>query len=171
MKISFQALVKRFQSMGEKTGWTFIDIPIKVAETINPGVKKAFRVSGKLNEAVFEQLALTPMGGGHFILAIKKELQKKGRINVGEIVEVEMMKDDRPLLINKQLLEVLKDEPDASSYFHSLAQSHQLYFSKWIDSSKTEATTTKRLAAILNALCRKWDYGQMIRNEKRDKDF
>ena len=131
MKISFTTIVKRFQSLGEKTGWIYIDVPDEVAAKLNPGVKKTYRVSGKLNGALFEQIALTPMGEGRFILAIKKELQKKGSILVGEMVNVEIEKDDRPLIINKLLLEVLKDEPEASNYFHSLAPSHRLYFSKW----------------------------------------
>ena len=51
--------------------------------------------------------------------------------------------------------------------FKTLAKSHQNYFSKWIESAKTEGTKTKRIALAVNALSKQWDYGTMIREDKR----
>nr|MBP8244154.1 YdeI/OmpD-associated family protein [Chitinophagaceae bacterium] len=51
----------------------------------------------------------------------------------------------------------------AKAFFESLTGSHQRYFSKWIDSAKTEPTRVKRITMAVNALAKKWGYGEMIR--------
>ncbi|MBP6687980.1 MAG: YdeI/OmpD-associated family protein, partial [Lacibacter sp.] len=61
--------------------------------------------------------------------------------------------------------ECLNDEPTALQYFNSLAGGHQRYFSKWIDSAKTEPTKAKRIAMAVNALARKMGYTEMLREE------
>ena len=66
-------------------------------------------------------------------------------------------------------MECLADEPAASAFFQSLAGSHQRYFSKWIDSAKTEPTRTKRIALAVNALAKKWGYPEMIRASQEKK--
>ena len=43
MKIIFTAMLKKFSSQGEKTGWTYIEIPKKVTEQLQPGNKKSFQ--------------------------------------------------------------------------------------------------------------------------------
>jgi uncharacterized protein YdeI (YjbR/CyaY-like superfamily) len=60
-------------------------------------------------------------------------------------------------------MECLADEPEGLSFFNTLSPGHRKYFSNWIDSAKTEATKTKRIAQTINALSKRWDYGQMIR--------
>jgi uncharacterized protein YdeI (YjbR/CyaY-like superfamily) len=62
----------------------------------------------------------------------------------------------------------LQDEPAAKHYFQSLPKSHQHYFSKWIESAKTEPTKTKRIAMAVNAMSKKMDFGQMLRSAKED---
>jgi hypothetical protein len=48
--------------------------------------------------------------------------------------------------------------------------SHQAYWSKWIESAKTEGTRTKRITQSVIALAKKFDYGQMIRSLKQNKE-
>ncbi|HTM92770.1 MAG TPA: YdeI/OmpD-associated family protein, partial [Flavisolibacter sp.] len=66
--------------------------------------------------------------------------------------------------------ECLQDEPEAFEYFNSLPKGHQNYFTNWINSAKTDPTKAKRIAATLNALNKKWDFGQMIRAMKKMSD-
>ena len=47
MPIQFNAVIKKFDQKGEKTGWTYIDIPEKIAQQLIPGNKKAFRIVAK----------------------------------------------------------------------------------------------------------------------------
>ena len=42
--VRFTATIKRFAEQGEKTGWTYIDVPVALAEKLQPGNKKGFRV-------------------------------------------------------------------------------------------------------------------------------
>jgi uncharacterized protein YdeI (YjbR/CyaY-like superfamily) len=65
-------------------------------------------------------------------------------------------------------MECLQDEPEALNYFNSLNKGHQNYFTNWINSAKTDPTKAKRIAATINALNKKWDFGQMIRAMKKD---
>ena len=44
--IHFNAVIKKFNEQGEKTGWTYIEIPEEIASKIKPGYKKSFRVKG-----------------------------------------------------------------------------------------------------------------------------
>jgi len=61
----------------------------------------------------------------------------------------------------------LQDEPESLEYFNSLTKGHQNYFTNWINSAKTDPTKAKRIAATLDALNKKWDFGQMIRAMKK----
>jgi len=44
--IQFIVTIHRFEKQGEKTGWTYIEIPVDIAEKLKPGSKKSFRVLG-----------------------------------------------------------------------------------------------------------------------------
>ena len=48
--LTFTALLRRFAQKGEKTGWTYIEIPTDVTEILKPGQKTSFRVSGTLDD-------------------------------------------------------------------------------------------------------------------------
>ncbi|MCP9751214.1 YdeI/OmpD-associated family protein [Ferruginibacter sp. HRS2-29] len=166
MKIIFTALLEKFASQGEKTGWTYITIPEKVAQKINPGVKRSFRVKGKLDDHPIKFVAAMPMGDGNFIIAINAAMRKAIRKQKGEKVEVELELDKAKIVLNKELLECLADEPAALQEFNKMAPSHQHYYSKWIDSAKTEATKAKRIALSVDTLAKKMNYGEMIRSIK-----
>ncbi len=78
-------------------------------------------------------------------------------------MQVQLTPDDSAFIFNKDFMECLHDDPGAESFFNTLTGSHQRYFSKWIDSAKTEPTKVKRIAMAVNALSRKLGYGEMIR--------
>jgi hypothetical protein len=165
--IQFTATIKRFNEQGEKTGWTYIDVPAALAEKLLPGNKKAFRVKGKLDDHSFSMIALLPMGGGDFIMTLNARIRKAIKKQKGATVQVKMEVDNNELKPPGELLECLQDEPKALDYFNSLAKGHQNYFSNWINSAKTDPTKAKRIAATLNALDKKWNFGQMIRAMKK----
>jgi len=73
------------------------------------------------------------------------------------------------LKISADFLECLADDPEASEYFNSLPKSHQQYYSKWIESAKTEPTKTKRIAIVVNGLARRMDFGAMLREQRNNK--
>lgn len=163
MVIEFLASIQKFDQQGEKTGWTYIVIPRKIAVQLHPEGKQSFRVKGLLDEMPIQSLALLPMGGGDYILPLKAAMRKMLRKQKGDKLRVKIEADLRELKMNEDLLVCLEDEPGALAYFNTLTPGHQRYFSKWIDDAKTPATRTKRVALCINALAKHWDYGQMIR--------
>ena len=167
--IQFTATIKKFDSQGEKTGWTYIEIPAATAKKLNPDNKKVFRVKGKLDEYEYSMIALLPMGGGDFIMALNAAMRKAIKKQKGATVKVKMDVDTNEIKPPEELMECLQDEQEALEYFNSLNKGHQNYFTNWINSAKTDTTKAKRIAATLNALNKKWDFGQMIRAAKANK--
>lgn len=167
---TFTTTIHQFDKQGDKTGWTYIEIPADIAQDIFPGNKKTFRVKGKLDQYEIKSIAVQPMGNGSFIMALNATMRKGIGKRKGAMLKVSLAKDDSPLEIAPELLECLADEPDALAYFQSLAPSHQRYFSNWISDAKTDVTKAKRLAICLSALARKMEYGPMIREQKGKKE-
>ena len=167
--IRFKALLQKFGSKGEKTGWTYIDIPEKIADKIKPGSKKSFRVKGKIDDLSIKALALTPMGDGNFILAINAQIRKGIKKIYGAFVDVEIEADTEPLLPHTELIACLKDEPVAYEYFINLPPSHQNWFSNWIKNAKTELTITKRISVIVKACEQNMSFSDMMKTYRAEK--
>ncbi len=169
--VGFKATLLKFKEQGEKTGWTYIIIPHKIAGKIKPGNKRSFRVKGKIDDHPIKSVALLPMGDGDFIMPVNAVMRKAIRKVKGATVVVEMEEDKTPQKISATLLACLEDEPAAKEYFTKLPGSHQQYYSKWIESAKTDSTKTKRIALALNAFSNKLSYSQMMQMQKKDHDL
>ncbi len=167
--IKFSTTILKFDKQGEKTGWTYIVIPAKVAQQLNPKNKKSFRVKGKLDDFEISKVALIPMGEGDFIMAINAAMRKGIGKRKGATIKVQLVADAAPILPPAELIECMADEPEAVAYYNSLPQGHRNYFTKWIDSAKTDATKAKRIALVIKTMLRKMDFGVMLREERDEK--
>jgi hypothetical protein len=167
--IEFTTVLLQFAEQGEKTGWTYIRISSKLAQKLKPGNKKSFRVKGKLDNFAIKAVALLPMGEGDFIMAVNATMRKGIGKRKGAMVKVQIQEDKKELQVSKEFLECLSDEPKAVEYFKTLARSHQLYFSKWIEAAKTVPTRTKRIAQAVTALAKGFGFSEMIRSLKQKK--
>ncbi|MDZ4846655.1 MAG: YdeI/OmpD-associated family protein [Chitinophagales bacterium] len=161
--IRFTAPILKFDKKGEKTSWTYIEIPEQLAQQLKPGNKQSFLVKGKLDSFSFKQTALLPMGSGDFILPLNVVFRKSIRKRQGAQVAVIMEIDNSPLLLSQDFMQCMEDEPNALAHFKTLPKSHQNYFSKWIESAKTEPTKAKRIAQAVSALAKKWGFTEMAR--------
>lgn len=168
--VRFTATMHRFDKQGEKTGWTYIEIPADIAQKLKPGNKKEFKVKGKLDAFAIKRVSLMPMGGGRFIMPVNATMRKGLGKRHGAMVKVQIEADDSAFVFNKDFMECLDDEPKAKEFFQSLTGSHQRYFSKWIDDAKTEPTRIKRITLAVNSLAKKWGYPEMIRSQKKITD-
>jgi hypothetical protein len=164
--ISFEAMIQKFDKQGEKTGWSYIEIPHRLAEKINPGCKVSFRIKGKLDNMSLERIAILPMGDGNFILPVNGAMRKSLRKKAGDKIKVELGFDKRPLKLSADFISCLKDDSRAYDFFKTLPKSHQQYFSKWIDSAKTEGTKTKRITMAVIALASGLGFPEMLRANK-----
>jgi len=163
-------MMKRFDRQGEKTGWTYIEIPADLAQKLKPGNRKEFKVKGKIDKHAIHRVSLLPMGGGIFIMPVNGAMRKAIGKKHGAMVNVELTEDKSEFVFNNDLMECLQDEPAALDFFKTLPGSHQRYFSKWIDSAKTEQTKAKRIAQTVSALAKKLGYGEMLRALKKDRE-
>jgi len=162
----FNNVLKKISEKGEKTGWTYIDIPQKMAAQIKPGYKKSFRIKGKIDDYNITGLALLPMGEGNFILAINGSLRKAIKKIHGALVKVELEEDSALSILSPDMIACLQDEPEALNYFNSLPGSHQNWFSNWVKSAKTTLTSTRRIAAVVKACQMKLGYSELIKSYK-----
>jgi Domain of unknown function (DUF1905)/Bacteriocin-protection, YdeI or OmpD-Associated len=167
--VKFTTTILKFDTQGEKTGWTYITIPAKIAQQLNPGIKKSFRVKGKLDDYNIEKIALLPMGEGNFIMPINAAIRKSIRKQKGATIQVAVQIDKAPLLPSTELLECMADEPEALEYYNSLPQGHRNYFTKWIETAKTDTTKAKRIALVIKTMIRKMDFGAMLREEREER--
>ncbi|PWT98626.1 MAG: hypothetical protein C5B52_11935 [Bacteroidetes bacterium] len=167
--VKFTTILKQFREQGEKTGWTYFTISSAQAGKLKPGNKKSFRVKGKLDEYKISGKAILPMGEGDFIMPVNATMRKAIRKGKGASLKVELEVDEKPIIPPADLLECLKDEPEALNFFKSLNKSHQNYFGNWIKSAKTQSTRDKRVAQCITALGKKFNFGQMLRSIKQDK--
>lgn len=168
--VKFTASILKFKSQGEKTGWTYIEIPASVAEKLKPGFRKSFRVKGKLDEHSIKWIALLPMGEGAYIMPLNAEMRKATGKKGGDKIKVELEEDKKAFQPPKWFMECLDDEPGARNFFLGLSIGHQNYFIKWIESAKTEQTRTKRTAQAVNAFSKHMGFPEMLRAIRAEKD-
>lgn len=168
--VQFTTTLLQFDQQGEKTGWTYIEVPADLAQKLKPGNKKAFRVKGRLDNHPIKSVALMPRGDGSFILPVNAAMRKGIGKRKGAMVKVRLEADNDEIPMDAEFMECLQDEPAALAHFNKLAPSHRLYFNRWIESAKTAPTKAKRIAMALNGLAKGWDYGQMMRANKKDKE-
>ena len=168
--IKFITAILKFDKQGEKTGWTYVEIPASLTEQLLPGCKKSFRVKGKLDGHTIQQVALLPMGEGNFILPLNAAMRKFIGKRKGAQLTVTLQLDNSVYELNKELMECLADEPAALDFFKSKPLSFQHYYSKWIESAKTNGTKAKRIALAVTSLAQKIEFGDMLRNQRQQKD-
>jgi hypothetical protein len=164
--VQYTTTILKFEQQGEKTGWSYIIIPEEISEKIKPGHRRSFRVKGKLDHFPIKAVALMPVRGGGFIMPINAAMRKGIGKRHGATLTVQLTEDKKPLPLSADLLECLADEPEAKKYFESLPPSHRSYYSKWIESAKTDQTKAKRIAQAITALSREMGYGDMLRSQK-----
>src|SRR5882757_955001 len=89
----FTTTILQFAEQGEKTGWSYIRIPVAIAQKLKPNNKKSFRVKGKVDEHPIQKKALLPMGEGDFIMpldaGIRKAIRKMKGAKVKVVLEVD----------------------------------------------------------------------------------
>lgn len=167
--IQYKTVIKKFGEKGEKSSWHYIEVPLEIANNLKKNYKKSFRVKGSLGNHKIERTSLLPMGGGNFIIPLKADIRKALGKRKGAVVVVKLEEDERPVKLNSEFLQCLADEPAALNHFNALPGSHRNYFSKWIDSAKTNETKVRRIARAVSALALRLGYVEMIRMEKNEK--
>ena len=111
MRIQFTTTIQKFGAKGEKTGWTYIEIPADLAQQLKPANKKEFKVKGKLDKHSISRLSVLPMGNGLFILPLNASLRKTLGKNKGAMLQVSLQEDKSDFVFNPDFMECLADDP------------------------------------------------------------
>lgn len=168
--VKFSTAIQQFAEQGEKTGWTYIEIPADMIILLNPGNKKSFRVKGNLDKYAISSVALLPMGGGRYIMPFNAAMRRGTHKKKGAMLDVRLTVDTAPLAIPHGFTECLADEPEAHDFFEGLKLSQRNYFLKWITGVKSETARAGRIAQVITALSRRQDFVGMIRNHKEERE-
>jgi len=167
--IAFDTIILQFAEQGEKTGWSYIDIPADLASQLKPGNKQSFRVKGTLDALPVRGMALMPMGEGNFIMALKAEVRKALGKNKGAMLRARLEEDtDFRIEMPDDLKACFDFEPEALEFYNTLPKSHRDYFIRWINEAKTDETRAKRIVNTINAMLRKWRFNVMLREMKKE---
>ena len=162
--VNLKVEIERYETNGEKTGWSYVHIPQEIADQIKPNERRGFRIKGLIDELAVNGLSATPIKDDGFIIPLNKNLRKLLKKEAGAIVELRLAFDaDFKIEMPDDLEICLAQEEGLLEYFLSLPKSHQNYFINWLNTAKTEHTRTKRLVMIVNAMAFKQDFGAMIR--------
>ena len=58
--IEFTTIMLQFAEQGEKTGWTYIEIPADIAQQLKPGTRTSYRVRGMLDAVPVRFAVIVP---------------------------------------------------------------------------------------------------------------
>lgn len=135
-----------------KGGWTYTIIP-----EILPDKHAPFgwvKVKGSIDGYEISDYHLMPTvtGTGQLFLSVKAEIRKKIKKEAGDYVHIILYPDNDPLEVPEEFLLCLQDDEEASQFFHSLSESEQQNYVKWIYSAKTERTKVDRMAKTIARL-------------------
>ncbi|MBD2756511.1 YdeI/OmpD-associated family protein [Spirosoma validum] len=170
---TFTTVLKKFGEKGDKTRWTYIEIPTAITDELKPGQKTTFRVKGTLDDYPIKLIALLPLkredgSGTGFMMPINATMRRGlGKEEEGTAIRVSLAIDTDPIPQSVDLLACLDDDPDAKRHFDSLAKSHQNYFSNWVEEAKTPATKDDRISKSVRGLSMGMNFGEMIRYFKK----
>ena len=133
-----------------KGGWTYTVIPEIPQDKHAPfGWVK---VRGSIDGVEIRNYHLMPSGNGDLLLCVKAEIRKKIGKQAGDTVRVILYPDDEPAEVPEEILICLQQDEQALRFFHTLSESEQQNFVRWINSAKTDRTKVDRIAKTLTLL-------------------
>ncbi len=169
--VSFTAEIFRFENKGEKSGWSYIDVPVSLAQQLKPGCHTWFRVKGTIGGHPFAGIALVPMGEGNFILPVNGGMRRILQKKEGDVLQLSLEEDTEFRIEIPEDLEVcLLEDERLHEAFMNLTKSHRNYFINHINQAKTEETRTRRIVQAVEAMDLGIDFGAMIRRSRQHKD-
>ena len=138
-RYKFNAEIKKHEGKDA----TYIEVPIDVEKEF--GAKRV-KVKAKFNGEEYSG-SIVKMGLPCYIIGITKEIRNKIEKTYGDIIEVEIKKDEeeRVVEVPKEFSNLLDNNIEAKEFYESLSYSNKRKYIQWITSSKKEETKIKRM--------------------------
>jgi hypothetical protein len=147
------ATTTRFQGRLEagRGGGAFVMLPADVLTELGGGHR--FRVTGALNGVEFASSTMS-MGGGQVCLGLHKATRQAAGVEIGDLVEVRVERDDRPreVSVPAELAGALAADPAAGAAFERLSFSHRREYAEWVAGAKRAETRARRAAQTIERL-------------------
>jgi len=140
-------LLQKFEGKG---GWTYALIPEVSKEKRFPfGLKK---VNGSIDNYKLENCTLMPFGNGQLFLPVKAEIRKSIKKEAGEWVRIILFGEESPEVIPADILECLKEAPNAYKRFKELPDLEQKEEIDAIMEAKRQDTKVEKIVRLIDKL-------------------
>ena len=128
-----------------------VDVPPEISESL--GGETHIRVKGRVGGKPFRS-NLAPRGGGMHRLFVHSAIWRKLGVNVGDVVDVEIERDDEEweITVPADLAEALPAGSEALEAFQALTVPNRKRFIDRIEESKTSATRQRRIEQGIDLL-------------------
>lgn len=145
-KYSFIAEIKKHEGKDA----TYIEIPLDVEKEF--GAKRV-KVKVKFDDVEYRG-SIVKMGLPCYMIGITKEIRNKIDKTYGDIVNVELEKDEEERIIElpTEFKEKLIQNNDAYKFYESLSYSQKRKYFQWITSTKKEEIKIKRMEEAIEKL-------------------
>jgi hypothetical protein len=147
-KIVFQAIILQHEGMDAG----YIEFPFSVQEKF--GVKGQVKVKAIFDDRVVYLGSLAKMGFRCHALGITKDIRKELNKTFGDKIDVQIEQDlaPREVILPQDVLDLLKQHPDAKEFFYGLSYTNRKEYFTWIDSAKKEETRKQRIEIFIDKL-------------------
>jgi hypothetical protein len=132
-------------------GGAFVMLPADVLAELGGGHR--LRVTGALNGVEFASSTM-PRGGGQECLGLHKATRQAAQVDIGDLVEVRIERDDRPREVTApaELAAALEADPEAGAAFERLSFTHRREYAEWVAGAKRAETRARRVAQTIERL-------------------
>jgi hypothetical protein len=132
-------------------GGAYVLLPAEVLAALGGGSR--MRVTGTLNGVSFASSTMA-MGGGRVCLGVHKATRQAAGVDLGDVVEIEVERDDRPreVQVPDDLAAALANDESAAAAFARLSYTHRREYVESITGAKRAETRARRLAQTLDRL-------------------
>lgn len=146
--IAFEAILTE---LGPTGMWPHLFLPRQASLWL--GKRGLVNIIMTVEGVPFARTARPDGDGGHFIV-FTPEMREKTGVEPGDSVRVGLKVDPAPRTaeVPRELLQGLKDNPDASDAYHAMPPSHRSSYAEFIEDAKRPETRVRRAQQALRMI-------------------
>lgn len=132
-------------------GGALVEVPFSVREVYGTGGQVKVRATFDGHDY---RGSIAPMGGGVHILGIRKDIRAAIGKDIGDSVEVTIVRDTEPRVVEvpPELAAAFEDAPDAAERYEALSYTHRKEYAQWVAEAKKQETKDRRAAKAIEMI-------------------